>query len=60
MGVPDDANLRFRSGVVVRPPGAGRWRVGDRGVRCYLWLSDRTVTASLKGAGPAGLPVRTK
>ncbi|MET8548377.1 septum formation family protein [Micromonospora zamorensis] len=60
VGVPDDADLSFRSGVVVRPPGAGRWRVGDRGVRCYLWLSDRTVTASLKGAGPAGLPVRTK
>ncbi|SCG58325.1 septum formation family protein [Micromonospora coxensis] len=60
VGVPDDANLRFRSGVVVRPPGAGRWRVGDRGVRCYLWLSDRTVTASLKGAGPTGLPVRTR
>ncbi|MFG1766696.1 septum formation family protein [Micromonospora parva] len=60
VGVPDNAELRFRSGVVVRPPGAGRWKVGDRGVRCYLWLSDRTVTASLKGAGPAGLPVRTK
>lgn len=60
VGVPDDAELRFRSGVVVRLPGAGRWRVGDRGVRCYLWLSDRTVAASLKGAGPAGLPVRTK
>ncbi|MCG5458428.1 septum formation family protein [Micromonospora sp. PSH03] len=59
-GVPDDTKLRFRSGVVVRPPGAGRWKVGDRGVRCYLWLSDRTVAASLKGAGPAGLPVRTK
>ncbi|WP_410814634.1 septum formation family protein [Micromonospora sp. 067-2] len=60
VGVPDDAALRFRSGVLVRPPGAGRWRVGDRGVRCYLWLSDRTVTASLRGAGPVGLPVRTK
>ncbi|MER7891859.1 septum formation family protein [Micromonospora sp. NPDC094482] len=59
VGVPDDSDLRYRSGVVVRPPGAGRWRVGDRGVRCYLWLSDRTVTGSLKGAGPAGLPVRT-
>ncbi|MEU3454116.1 septum formation family protein [Micromonospora sp. NPDC006766] len=59
-GVPDDAVLRFRSGVVVRPPGTGRWAVGDRGVRCYLWLSDRTVTASLKGVGTAGLPVRTK
>ncbi|WP_328421193.1 septum formation family protein [Micromonospora sp. NBC_00389] len=60
VGVPDDAELRFRSGVVVRPPGAGRWRVGDRGFRCYLWLSDRTATGSLRGAGPAGLPVRTK
>ncbi|WP_179802156.1 septum formation family protein [Micromonospora purpureochromogenes] len=60
VGVPDDADLRFRSGVVVRPPGAGRWRAGDRGVRCHLWLSDRTVTVSLKGAGPAGLPVRTR
>ncbi|MEU6203973.1 septum formation family protein [Micromonospora musae] len=60
VGVPDDAQLRFRSGVVVRPPGAGRWRVGDRGVRCYLWLSHRTVTGSLDGAGPAGLPVRTR
>ncbi|WP_406060926.1 septum formation family protein [Micromonospora sp. NBC_00860] len=60
VGVPDDTELRVRSGVVVRPPGAGRWKVGDRGVRCYLWLSHRTVAASLKGAGPAGLPVRTK
>ncbi|MFR9776632.1 septum formation family protein [Micromonospora sp. MS34] len=60
VGVPDDPMLRFRSGVVVRPPGAGRWTAGDRGVRCYLWLADRTVTASLEGAGPAGLPVRTR
>ncbi|WP_320067795.1 septum formation family protein [Micromonospora sp. RTGN7] len=60
VGVPDDASLLYRSGVVIRPPGAGRWRVGDRGVRCYLWLSDRKVTASLKGAGPAGLPIRTR
>ncbi|MET7748526.1 septum formation family protein [Micromonospora sp. NPDC005367] len=59
VGVPDDAELRLRSGVVVRPPGEGRWRVGDRGVRCYLWLSHRTVTGSLRGVGPAGLPVRT-
>ncbi|MFF5174063.1 septum formation family protein [Micromonospora sp. NPDC000089] len=58
--VPDDAQLRYRADVVVRPPGAGRWRVGDRGVRCYLWLSERAVTGSLKGAGPAALPVRTR
>ncbi|RKN42704.1 septum formation family protein [Micromonospora endolithica] len=60
VGVPDDPTLRLRSAVVVRPPGAGRWRVGDRGVRCYLRLSDRTVTGSLKGVGPAGFPARTR
>ncbi|GIJ21822.1 septum formation family protein [Micromonospora lutea] len=59
-GVPDDNALVFRTDVVVRPPSAGRWRVGDRGIRCYLWLSDRRVTGTLKGTGPAGLPVRTK
>ncbi|QLQ38289.1 septum formation family protein [Micromonospora robiginosa] len=59
-GVPADAALRYRSDVVVRPPAAGRWQVGDRGVRCYLWLSNRTVTGSLKSAGPARLPVRTR
>ncbi|GAB3856241.1 hypothetical protein GCM10029963_52240 [Micromonospora andamanensis] len=59
-GLPDDDDLVFRTDVVVRPPSAGRWRVGDRGIRCYLWLSDRRVTGTLKGAGPGELPVRTK
>ncbi|MCZ7419430.1 septum formation family protein [Verrucosispora sp. WMMA2121] len=59
-GLPDDNALIFRTDVVVRPPSAGRWRVGDRGIRCYLWLSDRRVTGTLKDAGPAALPVRTK
>lgn len=58
--VPDDPTLRLRVDVVVRPPSAGRWEVGDRGVRCYLWLSDRRVTRSLRSAGPAGLPVRNR
>ncbi|MEV2241853.1 septum formation family protein [Micromonospora sp. NPDC049891] len=59
-GLPEDDDLVFRTDVVVRPPSAGRWRVGDRGIRCYLWLSDRRLTGTLKGAGPAALPVRTK
>lgn len=58
--VPDDPTLRLRVDVVVRPPSVGRWEVGDRGVRCYLWLSDRQVTGSLQGAGPARLPVRNR
>lgn len=59
-GLPVDDDLRFRADVVVRPPGPARWRAGDRGVRCHLWLSDRTLTRSVKGIGPAGLPVRTR
>ncbi|XTZ13824.1 septum formation family protein [Micromonospora echinospora] len=57
-GLPVDDYLKFRTDMVVRPPGAARWKAGDRGVRCYLWLSDRTVTRSLKGAGPTVLPIR--
>lgn len=59
VGVPQDDQLRLRAGVVAVPGEPKRWREGDRGVRCYLWLSDRTVTRSLRGAGVAGLPVRT-
>lgn len=59
VGLPNDANLRFRVGVVALPGEAAQWRAGDRGVRCYLWLSDRTVNRSLRGAGAAALPIRT-
>ncbi|MFY1674757.1 septum formation family protein [Plantactinospora sp. WMMB334] len=53
------STVRFRTGVVVLPGGPDDWTSGNRGVRCYLWISDRTFTRSLKGAGPAGLPIRT-
>ena len=60
VGVPNDANLRLRAGIVPLPGSPEQWRAGDHGVRCYLWSSDRTFTASLRGAGPAGLPIRTR
>ncbi|GAB3149261.1 hypothetical protein GCM10027290_35220 [Micromonospora sonneratiae] len=60
VGVPADADLRYRTGVVVRPGARTEWGYGNRGVRCYLWLSSRTLTKSLKDAGPAGLPILTK
>lgn len=58
VGVPTDRNLRARAGVVTLPASESDWRVGNRGVRCYLWISDAKFTRSLKGAGNAGLPVR--
>lgn len=53
------SSVRFRTGVVALPAAERDWRTGDRGVRCYLWISDGRFTRSLKGAGPSGLPVRT-
>lgn len=58
VGVPADGNLHARTGVVALPNGRGDWAAGNRGVRCYLWLSDGKLTKSLKGAGSAGLPIR--
>lgn len=59
-GVPEDRNLRSRTGVVTVPAAPGNWRAGDRGVRCFLWVEGGRFTRSLKAAGPAGLPVQTR
>jgi hypothetical protein len=58
VGVPIDGDLVRRAGVLPLPADEAGWQAGDRGVRCYLWLSDRKLTASLKGAGEKGLPLR--
>jgi hypothetical protein len=58
VGVPDDADLQFRAGVISLPGGDDVWELGDRGVRCYLWLDAATLTASLKGEGSKAMPVQ--
>jgi len=58
VGVPDDANLEFRVGVVSLPGGEDVWQAGDRYVRCYLWLDGAKLTSSLKGRGAKALPVQ--
>lgn len=58
VGVPADANIRFRTGVVSLPGAEDQWALGNRGVRCYLWLNDQKLTRSLRGAGPKALPVQ--
>ncbi|MEU5791665.1 septum formation family protein [Micromonospora purpureochromogenes] len=57
-GVPNDGNLRFRAGSIFYHPLEREWRDGNRGVQCFVWVSDRTLTRSLKGVGTRGLPVR--
>lgn len=56
-GVPDDSDVQYRVGWISYNPSRTEWQHGERRVRCFLWFSDRTLTRSLKGAGPAALPV---
>jgi hypothetical protein len=56
--LPDDADLQYRAGVVSLPSGDDVWEMGDRGVRCYLWVDAATLTSSLKGKGKKALPVQ--
>ena len=58
VGVPVDADLEFRAGVVSLPGGEDVWAQGDRAVRCYLWIDSATLTSSLKGKGARALPVQ--
>ncbi|NES30471.1 hypothetical protein GCE86_05225 [Micromonospora terminaliae] len=55
--VPNNADLPYRAGSIFYPPSQREWEEGDRGVRCFLWSDDRRLTRSVRGAGPAGLPV---
>jgi hypothetical protein len=55
--VPNDGELKYRSGWIVYYPGAGDWTAGNRGLKCFLWLDSRSLTRSMKGAGPKALPV---
>lgn len=55
VGVPRDA-LEGRADVVWRLPFEQDWLAGDRGVRCFLWIPDRTLTRSLRNSGTKGLP----
>jgi hypothetical protein len=52
-------SIGFRTGIMALPGGPEDWQAGNRGVRCYLWISDGRFTRSLKGVGPSGLPMRT-
>jgi len=56
--VPNNNDLQYRAGTIIYHPLEEQWKDGDRGVQCFLWVEDRTLTRSLKGAGNKGLPVR--
>ncbi|MFG2057990.1 septum formation family protein [Micromonospora sp. NPDC048930] len=56
--VPDNSDMQYRAGTIVYHPLEEEWKDGNRGVQCFLWLSDSTLTRSVKGGGSRALPVR--
>lgn len=57
VGVPDDNNLKYRTGTYVSFPRRADWDAGYHFIRCHIYLSKKQVTKSLKGAGTGGLPI---
>ncbi|MFF5172902.1 septum formation family protein [Micromonospora sp. NPDC000089] len=57
-GVADNSDLPYRAGSIFYHPFEREWRAGNRGVQCFLWVGDRTLTRSLRAAGTRGLPAR--
>lgn len=55
-GIPDDADFQYRVGQVASPFWKASWELGNRGVRCYVWVSEN-ITSSVKGVGTSGLPI---
>lgn len=57
VGVPDDGQMKYRTGSSYSYPSEQDWEDGDRGVRCHLWLDTKKLTSSLKGGGTKALPI---
>lgn len=56
--MPNDGDLKFRAGSIYYGPAERDWRNGNHTVQCFLWLTDRTLTRSLRNTGPRSLPLR--
>ena len=55
VGIPNDDAFQSRVGQVSTAFSNADWELGNRGVRCFVWLP-KNVKVSVKGAGPRGLP----
>lgn len=54
--VPNDDEIKYRSGLIWIPAEEKEWKAGNRGVRCYLWMDDKDLKRSMRNAGPSALP----
>jgi hypothetical protein len=56
-GLRDDGNLPSRVGWLGFPPDETAWAMGDRAIRCFLWLNGEKMKGSFHNAGPGRLPI---
>ncbi|MBM2623360.1 septum formation family protein [Actinoplanes sp. LDG1-06] len=56
-GLPNDGTVRNRVGWLGFPPDGTSWKLGDRAVRCFLWLNGERMTGTYKNAGPRKLKI---
>ncbi|WDZ82343.1 septum formation family protein [Micromonospora cathayae] len=56
--LPDDSNLKYRSGTIAYQPDEDEWADGNRGVKCFVWTDKRKLTRSVKGGGTKALPIQ--
>jgi hypothetical protein len=56
-GIPDDSTVKNRVGWLGFPPDKDSWRLGDRAVRCFLWLNGEKMSGSYRGVGVRKLRV---
>jgi hypothetical protein len=54
--LPDDSDMQYRSGWISYNPTRTEWLAGERRVRCFLYLAKRTISRSVRHAGPDALP----
>lgn len=55
--VPNDSDLPSRVGWLGFPPDDTAWEMGDRAIRCFLWLDGEKMTGSYRNAGTRKLKI---
>lgn len=56
-GLANDGSVPSRVGWLGFPPDDAAWRMGDRAIRCFLWLNGERMTGSYQNAGPGKLKI---
>jgi hypothetical protein len=56
-GIPNDGSIKNRVGWLGFPPDTTSWKLGDRAIRCFLWLNGEKMTGSYRNAGTRKLKI---